>query len=127
MLPQRLRQARKSKKLTQTELAKLVNTKKSTISNYETGYSTPSNEMLKDLADVLDTTTDYLLGRVNEPEDTDHSHIFTKEELNFIDDSELPLKDLMRKYNIDDIEEFTEDEIRIAFETIKAYKKSKQK
>ncbi|MET1032229.1 helix-turn-helix domain-containing protein, partial [Domibacillus tundrae] len=38
---------------------------KGTISNYENGHSTPSNEMLKDLADILDTTTDYLLGRTN--------------------------------------------------------------
>ncbi|HHY22562.1 MAG TPA: helix-turn-helix transcriptional regulator [Bacilli bacterium] len=67
MLSKRLRQARIIKKLTQEELAKKVNTKKTTISNYETGYSSPSNEMLKDLADVLDVDTDYLLGRTNLP------------------------------------------------------------
>lgn len=65
MLTQRLRIARKAKNLTQEELAKLVNTRKTTISNYETGYSSPSNEMLNDLADVLDVTTDYLLGRTD--------------------------------------------------------------
>lgn len=62
MLPERLRLARKSKKLTQEELAKKVNTKKTTISNYETGYSSPSNEILADLANALDVDTDYLLG-----------------------------------------------------------------
>jgi transcriptional regulator with XRE-family HTH domain len=62
MLPQRLRQKRKQKKITQQELANLVNTKKNTISNYETGYSTPSNDMLVDLARALHTSTDYLLG-----------------------------------------------------------------
>lgn len=62
MLPQRLRQKRKQKKLTQQELANIVNTKKNTISNYETGYSTPSNDMLIDLARALHTSTDYLLG-----------------------------------------------------------------
>jgi transcriptional regulator with XRE-family HTH domain len=67
MLSQRLRQARKNKKLTQEELAKVVNTKKTTISNYETGYSSPSNEMLNDLADVLEVSTDYLLGRTDDP------------------------------------------------------------
>lgn len=65
MLSNRLRSARKSKGLTQEELAKRVKTTKGTISNYENGHSTPSNEMLKDLADALDTTTDYLLGRTN--------------------------------------------------------------
>ncbi|OIJ22034.1 transcriptional regulator [Anaerobacillus alkalidiazotrophicus] len=71
MLSQRLREARKRKKLTQEDLAKKLKTTKGTVSNYENGYSTPSNELLKDLADILDVTTDYLLGRTNkekEPE-----------------------------------------------------------
>lgn len=63
MFAQRLRQARNEKKLTQDELAKKVNTKKTTISNYETGYSTPSHEILSDIADVLGKSTDWLLGR----------------------------------------------------------------
>ncbi|MBU8905562.1 helix-turn-helix domain-containing protein [Desertibacillus haloalkaliphilus] len=67
MLSQRLRQARKIRKLTQEELAKKVNTKKTTISNYETGYSSPSNDMLSDLANALSTSTDYLLGRSDDP------------------------------------------------------------
>jgi len=70
MLSKRLRQIRKERGLTQEELANKVKTRKTTISNYETGYSTPSNEMLKDLADVLNTTTDFLLGRTDNPEPT---------------------------------------------------------
>ncbi|PFD12259.1 transcriptional regulator, partial [Bacillus thuringiensis] len=57
---------RKTRKLTQQVLADKVNTTKGTISNYENGHSTPSNEMLKDLANVLGVTTDYLLGREDE-------------------------------------------------------------
>lgn len=67
MLSQRLKEARKRSKLTQEELAKMVKTKKTTISNYETGYSSPSNEMLNDLADALRVSADYLLGRTNDP------------------------------------------------------------
>ncbi|RSD21053.1 helix-turn-helix domain-containing protein [Mesobacillus subterraneus] len=67
MLSKRLRMARKAKDYTQEKLASLVSTKKTTISNYETGYSSPSNEMLNDLADVLEVSTDYLLGRTDEP------------------------------------------------------------
>ncbi|MHC2452861.1 transcriptional regulator with XRE-family HTH domain [Bacillus altitudinis] len=63
MLSKRLKSVRKNRGLTQEELAKRVKTTKGTISNYENGHSTPSNEMLKDLADALNTTTDYLLGR----------------------------------------------------------------
>lgn len=68
MLYKRLKQARIAKKLTQEQLAKMVNTKKSTISNYENEYSTPSNEMLYDLANALEVTSDYLLGRVDSPQ-----------------------------------------------------------
>jgi transcriptional regulator with XRE-family HTH domain len=66
MLKSRLKYARKAKGYTQEELASKVNVTKGTISNYENGHSTPSNEMLKDLADILNTSTDYLLGRTNE-------------------------------------------------------------
>lgn len=64
---ERLKLARKIKGLYQEDLAKQVNTTKSTISNYENGHSTPSNDMLVQLADVLNTTTDYLLGRTDQP------------------------------------------------------------
>jgi len=67
LIQARLRAARKARGLSQEELAKFVNTTKGTISNYENGYSTPSNEMLLKLADVLNTTTDYLLGRTDDP------------------------------------------------------------
>lgn len=70
MLPVKLKAARKGKKLTQDDLAKKVQTTKSTISNYENGYSTPSNEMLLLLADALETSTDYLLGREDKKANT---------------------------------------------------------
>jgi transcriptional regulator with XRE-family HTH domain len=62
MLSKRLKATRLSKKLTQKELANRLKTTKGTISNYENGHSTPSNEMLKELALVLEVSTDYLLG-----------------------------------------------------------------
>lgn len=63
MLSARLRSARKMKNLSQEKLAELVGTTKATISNYENQYSSPPNDMLVKLADVLDVTTDWLLGR----------------------------------------------------------------
>ncbi|WP_042472884.1 helix-turn-helix domain-containing protein [Bacillus ndiopicus] len=67
MLDHRLKIARKAKKMTQEQLANKVQTTKGTISNYENGYSTPSNEMLVLLANTLNTTTDYLLGNTDNP------------------------------------------------------------
>jgi transcriptional regulator with XRE-family HTH domain len=66
MLAQRLRAARKAMGLTQEELAEQVSTTKATISNYENNYSTPSNEMLLNLATALHISTDWLLGRTDE-------------------------------------------------------------
>lgn len=66
MFSTRLRYIRKLRKLSQDELGKRINSTKSTISNYENEYSTPSNDVLKDLADVLNTSTDFLLGRSEE-------------------------------------------------------------
>ena len=63
MLSQRLKIARSKSKLTQDGLSKKVNTTKSTISNYENGHSSPSNEMLVLLSDALNVSTDYLLGK----------------------------------------------------------------
>jgi transcriptional regulator with XRE-family HTH domain len=65
--PDRLTKLRKAKKLTQEELAKRVNTTKSTISNYENGHSTPPHDTLVLLADVLGESTDFLLGRNETP------------------------------------------------------------
>lgn len=65
MLSQRLRTARKAKGLTQEELAEHVCTTKGTISNYENNHSTPPNDMLRHLADILNVTTDWLLGRTD--------------------------------------------------------------
>lgn len=92
MLSERLKIIRKKRKLTQEELAQKINTTKGTISNYENGYSTPSNDMLRDLANALHTKTDYLLGLVD-IEDAD----VEKTEY----DSIAEINKLLKKYNID--------------------------
>ncbi|MEK4029379.1 helix-turn-helix transcriptional regulator [Pseudobacillus sp. FSL P4-0506] len=79
MLSKRLKAARLKKKLTQQELANRLKTTKGTISNYENGHSTPSNEMLKELALVLEVSTDYLLG-VTDSINTSLTHLPDDEE-----------------------------------------------
>ncbi|EMW6124614.1 TPA: LexA family transcriptional regulator [Enterococcus faecalis] len=51
---QKIKLYRSKKNLTQEELARKVGTKKATISNYETGYRSPQQDMLFELANVLD-------------------------------------------------------------------------
>lgn len=59
----RLKKLRAEKKLTQGELGKIVNVTKVSISGYESGNRSPDTDTLQKLADTLDTSTDYLLGR----------------------------------------------------------------
>ena len=49
--------------LTQEKLANLLNGKKSLISNYENGHSTPDIYVLVKLADIFNITLDELVGR----------------------------------------------------------------
>lgn len=54
---------RKSIGLTQEKLANILNGKKSLISNYENGYSTPDVLTLIKLADIFQISLDELVGR----------------------------------------------------------------
>lgn len=62
MLGNRLKKLRLQKKLTQLQVAKLVNISEARYNLYENNRRQPDYNLLKDLAKVLDTTTDYLLG-----------------------------------------------------------------
>lgn len=65
--PARLRAAREYRGLTQGQLAEKAEMKNpSAISHFETGTRKPSFDNLRILADKLQVTTDYLLGRVGE-------------------------------------------------------------
>ncbi len=48
---------------TQSELAQMLGGKKSLVSNYENGYSTPDIYMLIKIADIFDVSLDELVGR----------------------------------------------------------------
>ncbi len=57
----RLREPRRAKGLSQTEMGKLAGLHYTHIGRYERGASRPSGDTLKRLADVLGVTSDYLL------------------------------------------------------------------
>ena len=58
----RLKELRKNKGYTQQELAKLIGISASSIGMYEQGRREPENAVLSRICQVLDTTTDYLIG-----------------------------------------------------------------
>jgi transcriptional regulator with XRE-family HTH domain len=65
--PSRLHSARQLRGLSQSELAARSGLQPSAVSHFETGRRSPSFDNLKALSNALDVSTDYLLGRVDEP------------------------------------------------------------
>ena len=61
--PQRLRQLRRERGITQQALAQHLHYGSTAITNYETGRNEPSYDNLIQLADFFDVSTDFLLGR----------------------------------------------------------------
>lgn len=76
MIGERIRERRKAKGLTMKELGQKINLAESTIAGYESNYREPSASTLEKIAKVLDTSTDYLLGRTDNP-----MPVITKEDL----------------------------------------------
>lgn len=58
----KLKAVRKSKGMTQLELAKRLNIAKGSISAYEQGVTYPSVDVLIKICGILDVSSDYLLG-----------------------------------------------------------------
>jgi transcriptional regulator with XRE-family HTH domain len=81
----RLKELRKSRNLTQDEMAKKISLPRSTYSNYETGKREPDYHTLEQIAEYFGVSVDYLLGRKIVPEDK----------------TEWIIKELVRKYNVD--------------------------
>lgn len=63
IFPERLKQLRLKKGLTQTELGEKVGVKQNTFTNWENGKREPSFENLIKLADLLEVSLDWLFGR----------------------------------------------------------------
>lgn len=66
MFGKRLREARMSRGLTQPQLAEAIGVALRTYQQYEQGIRNPSFDSLVVLADTLNVSTDWLLGRTDE-------------------------------------------------------------
>jgi transcriptional regulator with XRE-family HTH domain len=64
---ERLKAARDLRKWSQSDLASIAKMPPSSIAHFETGTRKPSFDTLRRLANALEVTTDYLLGRVDDP------------------------------------------------------------
>ncbi|TAG77260.1 MAG: XRE family transcriptional regulator [Burkholderiales bacterium] len=67
LFQERLRSARDLRRWNQGELAEKAGMPPSSIAHFESGSRKPSFDTLRRLANTLEVTTDYLLGRVEDP------------------------------------------------------------
>ncbi|MCL2054449.1 MAG: helix-turn-helix domain-containing protein [Oscillospiraceae bacterium] len=67
MVYKKLRELRLSKDLKQEDMAKLLNITRSAYSAYEIGKRQMNHESIVNLADFFGVTTDYILGRSEQP------------------------------------------------------------
>lgn len=74
-LSDRLKELRKSNNLTQAELGKILGVGKTTVSMYETGNSTPSDEIKLKISEYFNVSLDYLLGKTDAKNYTEDPNI----------------------------------------------------
>ncbi len=67
LVGKRLRAAREAKRLTQVQVKNLTNIHNKTLSGYEKGVSEPDIDTLKTLANLYETSVDYLVCNTDDP------------------------------------------------------------
>lgn len=68
LFAERLKELRKDKRTKQSDMAELLSITTRNYQDYEYGKIDPPTSKLIKLADYFDVSTDYLLGRTNNPE-----------------------------------------------------------
>ncbi|EJW16552.1 helix-turn-helix domain-containing protein [Paenibacillus alvei] len=63
----RIKELRLKQGLSQDDVAQALDMKRANVANYEAGRTTPPSDIIGRLADLLYTSSDYLLGRIDNP------------------------------------------------------------
>ena len=89
MFYERIKELRLSKKMSQVEFGHKISASKQTVSNWESGYATPTLDMFQKICETFHVSADYLLGL--EPQ-------------NYLDVSGLSIEEIVHLQNfIDDL------------------------
>ena len=67
MVGERIRNLRIDARMTQEELGLKVGVTKQTVSSWEKGISTPNYDILVELSNIFQVSTDFLLGKTDDP------------------------------------------------------------
>lgn len=101
MFATRFKELRLKRGLSQAEVSTVFSVSPSTIGMYEQGRRTPDNEGLIKMADYFGVSTDYLLGRVDDPTPQGKPDLVIPEEL----------KGAKVAFHNGDLEDLTQDEV----------------
>ncbi|EDX54311.1 XRE family transcriptional regulator [Bacillus sp. SH7-1] len=80
MIGEKIKELRKNNKITQEQLGNAIGVSKMAISYFEKGKKSPGRESLEKIADYFNVTTDYLLGRSEDPELSEEENKIVTEE-----------------------------------------------
>ncbi len=96
-----LKELRKQNKLTQKELGEKFGVKENTISYWENNLAQPSYEILKDISDFFNVSTDFLLGKstFTEEEEIDMLYKFLSE-AGYDIPKDMTLEDLEKAFKL---------------------------
>ncbi|MDU7114351.1 MAG: helix-turn-helix transcriptional regulator [Peptoniphilus harei] len=87
--------------LNQRELSEKLNIQRTTITNYENGNITPTAEKLPEIANILNTSVDYLLGRSDYINKADMATQIRRATKDGIHDIEILIGDLKEQIALD--------------------------
>ncbi len=85
MFYERIKELRLSHKMNQVEFSHKISASKQTVSNWESGYATPTLDMFQKICETFSVSADYLLGI---------------ESQNFLDVSGLSMEEIAHLQNI---------------------------
>lgn len=94
----RIKELRKKRNITQIRLSTEIEVSQETISAYENGKAEPKLDKLVRIADFLNTSTDYLLGRTDDDSPLiDLANNIVDEQLNELINNYARLNNMQRK------------------------------
>lgn len=116
LFKQRLKELRGKYNMTQQDLANQLGIVRTAIANYETGRTSPDSETLSLIANIFNTSTDYLLGRtdIKEPienivSEKTHNNSNNKESIDAEDISNLSSESKAKIHDYIKLIKFYED------------------
>lgn len=96
MLEKKIKFLREKKGLSQNEIARMIGVSRYTVMNWESGKRNPDSEMLKTIAEVLETSVAYLVGESESPDIPNKKTLPEDSEAKNAKATPLNLKDYLR-------------------------------